>query len=584
MYGEVTRAEISGRGYSSRSFASIKFLHPRNWRTIGRLLNFKEKLIVTALILVIASASIFWLGSFYYNLTQSVAKSGGEYIEGVVGQPLYINPLISQTSEADSDLAQLVYSGLFKYDKNGTIVKDLAEEYSISEDQKTYTVKLRKGVLWHDGKTLDAKDVFFTYSIIADPTYKSPLRLGFQGVDINVVDDNTVVFNLKAPYVNFLENLTVGIMPKHVWEDISPEKFALAEYNLHPIGSGPYMVSSFQKDADGNILTFSLTAFKNYYEGAPFVTRMTFNFYSGSDELIAAYNKKEIMGMGSIPPENIKDIKNVKSTNIHELIIPRYFSVFFNQTKNVALANDDVRAALNMSVDRKQIIDQLLFGEGVALDSPFFPQMIGYKDLGQKNPDLAAANKKLDDAGWILDQNTHVRKKGNDTLSFELVTTDWPELSKTAEMLKQQWSQIGAQVNVKVLSVSDLQQNYVRTRDYDSLLFGQALSFNPDLYSFWHSSQKHDPGLNLSLFDNKDADGILEDVRQETDNDKRIGDFQKFQDVLAKEIPAIFLYGRYYLYPTNTSVQGIDVANINNPQQRFVDVNKWYVKTKRVLK
>jgi len=268
---------------------------------------------------------------------------------------------------------------------------------------------------------------------------------------------------------------------------------------------------------------------------------------------------------------------------LHELVIPRYFSVFFNQTKNIALANDDVRQALNMSVDRKQIIDTLLHGEGVSLSSPFFPQMKGYASQ-ELVADIEGANKKLDEAGWILDPNENVRKKGSDTLSFELVTTDWPELNQTANLLKDQWSKIGVKVNVKVLTVSDLQQNYVRAREYDSLLFGQAISFNPDLYSFWHSSQKRDPGLNLSLFDNKDADGILENVRQETDEAARALQFQQFQSILAKEVPAVFLYGRYYLYPTSSALQGVDAQNINNPQQRFVDISKWYVKTSRVLK
>jgi peptide/nickel transport system substrate-binding protein len=151
-------------------------------------------------------------------------------------------------------------------------------------------------------------------------------------------------------------------------------------------------------------------------------------------------------------------------------------------------------------------------------------------------------------------------------------------------VLKAQWAKIGAIVDVKVLSVSDLQQNYIRTRGYDSLLFGQGISFDPDLYSFWHSSQKHDPGLNLSLFDNSGADTLLENIRQETDQSKRIEDYQQFQTILAQEIPAVFLYGRYYLYPTNTTVRGMDVQNIDNPQQRFTDVNKWFVKTERVWK
>ena len=556
---------------------------PKNWNLLGKALNFKEKLIVTLLLLVIVAAFIFWAKAFYVNLTKVIPKSGGGYIEGIVGQPLYINPLLSQTSEADSDLTELIYSGLFKYDKDGNIAPDLAESYSISDDQKEYTVILKKNITWHDGKALTAQDVFFTYNVLQDSAYKSPLHQSLAGVNPRLEDDYKIVFSLSNPYVGFLENLTIGILPKHIWENIAPEKFALAEYNLHPIGSGPYMFSDLQKDAGGNILTLKLLAFKNYYDGVPYISKMTFNFYPDDNTLIDAYNKKEVQGIGSIPPQNIKDIKNVKSTNVHELVIPRYFAVFFNQTKNVALASDDVRKALDLSVDRQEIINNVLNGKGVVLNSPFFSQMKGYVDK-DKQVNIVEASKILDDAGWKMDEKENVRKKSGTKLEFELVTTDWPELNQTADLLKKQWEKIGAKIDVKILTVSDLQQNYIRTREYDSLLFGQAINFNPDLYSFWHSSQKRDPGLNLSLFDNKDADGLLESVRQEVDEAKRIEDYRKFQEIIFKEVPAVFLYGRYYIYPVNNSVQGIDVKNINAPQQRFTDVNKWFVKTKRVLK
>lgn len=437
-------------------------------------------------------------------------------------------------------------------------------------------------MLWHDGEKLSAEDVFFTYSILKDSSYNSLLRQSFIGVEVQLVDEYTVVFSLKNPYVGFLNNLTVGILPKHVWENIAPEKFALAEYNLHPIGSGPYLFSDIQKDKDGNILTLKLSAFKNYYDQVPYVSKFTFNFYPEDSAMIEAYNKKEIMGMGSIPPENIKDIKNGKSTNIRELVMPRYFSVFFNQTKSVVLADDEVREALDKSVDRKKIIEEVLYGKGIPLSSPFFPQMNFFDVELKENADLEGAKKTLDEAGWKMNEGEKVRKKENVSLEFELVTTDWPELMRTAEILKKQWESIGAIVNVKTLSVSDLQQNYIKNREYDSLLFGQAINFNPDFYSFWHSSQKQDPGLNLSLLDNKDADGILESVRQEPDESKRIEEYKKFQEILSEENPAVFLYTRYYLYPTNTKLKGAETHNIDSPEQRFSDVNKWYVKTERV--
>lgn len=557
---------------------------PKNWRGVGRLLSFRDKLVVSAFLLIISVSFIVWGATFYYNVTNPVPKSGGEYVEGAVGQPFYINPLLSQTSEADSDLTALVYSGLFKFNNDGDAVPDLAESYSVSDDQREYTVQLRKNAIWQDGKPITAEDVFFTFNILQDPAYKSPLRQSWQGVEVRVVDEYTLLFSLKNPYVGFLENLTVGILPKHIWENIAPEKFALADYNLHPVGSGPFMFSDFQKDSQGSILTYHLKAFKNYYAGSPYISKITFNFYSDDDALIAGYNKKEVMGMSSVSPEKIDSIKNIKSTNIHELILPRYFAVFFNQTKSVALADDNVRAALNIAVDRKEIIEKVLHGKGAVLTSPFLSQMkIGDQQL-EINQNIQQAEKMLDEAGWKKEEGNEFRKKGNTALEFELATTDWPELSQTVELLTSQWAKVGAKVNVKILTVSDLQQNYIRTREYDSLLFGQAITFNPDLYSFWHSSQKRDPGLNLSLFDNNEADGILENVRQDSDEAKRVESYKRFRELLEKEVPAVFLYGPYYLYPVSTSVHGIDVKNINAASYRFIDANKWYIKTSRVLK
>ena len=391
------------------------------------------------LLLLIFSSFVIWIGSFYINITKSIPRIGGEYIEGIVGQPLYINPLLSQTSEADSDISQLVFSGLFKFDKAGKVVSDLAEGFVVSDDKREYTISIRKGIVWQDGIKLDANDAFFTFNVLSDAAYKSPLRQSMQGVDISIIDDYTLKFTLKNPYTGFLENLTVGLLPKHIWENIAPEKFALAENNLHPVGSGPYAFSNFQKDSGGNILTLQLAANKNYYDGVPYISKITFNFYPGDEELIAGYNKKEIMGMGSIPPKNVNEIKNSKSTNLRSIAIPSYFAVFFNQTKNAALANDSVRTALDLAIFRQELIDKILYGKGSAIKSPFLPQMPGYKDPGSMQSNIDAAKKILDEGGWVLDEKENIRKKDNIRLEFEIITTDWPELNQTAELLKDQW-------------------------------------------------------------------------------------------------------------------------------------------------
>lgn len=498
---------------------------------------------------------------------------------------MYINPLLSQTSEADADIVQLIYSGLLKYDNQGNLANDLAEGYEISEDQKVYMFHLKKNAKWHDGEPLTASDVIFTVNAVQDPAYKSPLRQNWQGVEISQNDDYTVTFALKSSYFGFLNNLTMGILPKHIWENIAPEKFSLAEYNLRPIGSGHYQFIDFQKDSSGNILSYSLRSFKDYFNGQAYISEFNFNFYPDEETIISAYNKKEIAGMSGIPSEEIKNIKSPKNTRIYELNIPRYFAVFLNQTKSVPLASSAVRKALAHSVDRQEIIDKVLNGKGTAMFSPFLPQMKEYEDnISKYNFDIQKANEILEENGWKYDESDKIRKKNEEKLEIEILTTDWPELAQTADILLNQWEKIGADVKVSMLGVSDLQQNYIRPREYASLLFGQAVSFNPDPYSFWHSSQKRDPGLNLALFDDKKADELLDKAREEMDESKRIEEYRDFQRILADEIPAIFLYSPSFLYPVNQKVKGIEVKNVNSPSWRFSDVNKWYVKTKRVRK
>lgn len=557
---------------------------PSYWGALARTFTFRDKFIVTILLVVALAATLFLGRTAYLGFTVALPKTGGEYVEGVVGQPLYVNPLLSQTSDADADLARVIYSGLFTYNKEGKAVPDIAQDYAISEDSKTYTVYLRQNVKWHDGEALTAEDVVFTFKALQDPAYKSPLRQLWQGVEVSSSDDYTVVFALKAPYFAFLDNLTVGILPRHIWENISPEKFALAEYNLRPVGTGPYRFVDFQKDSSGTILSYSLQANETYYRGVPYISRFTFNFYPDEDSLLAAYNKKEVAGMGSVSAEKLGLIKSPKSMAIHEMVVPRYFAAFFNQTHNAALAFDEVRRALAKSVDRDEIVSSVLGGKGTPLASPLFPQMKEYTDIsGAADFSPEEANRILDETGWTRAQDS-IRSKGNTRLSFELVTADWPELRRNADLLAAQWQKIGAEVRVTAVPVVELQQNYIRTREYDSILFGQAISFNPDLYPFWHSSNKRDPGLNLALFEDKEADTLLEEIRQEPSRDERIKKIRRVQEILSAKNPAVFLYGPSYLHVSRSSVSGISAMYVSNGAQRLADVHTWFVKVRRVLK
>jgi peptide/nickel transport system substrate-binding protein len=529
------------------------------------------------------ASSISWGVLYYYSHTKPVATYGGEYTEGIIGQPLHINPLISQSNATDEDLTQLIYSRLFKYDGQGKITNDLAESYTLSKDKTTYTIHLRKNVLWQDGQPFKAEDVLFTLNLISDPTYKSPLRTNWQGIKSKVLDDYTIEFKIDTPYVGFLNNLTFGILPKHIWESITPTNFSLNSLNLEPIGTGPYKFNSIQKDKKGNIISYSLNANPTYFAGKPYINKLTFKFYTDENTAIEALNKKEIMGINAISPQN-SHLLNKENVLLHKLEIPRYFAVFLNQTKSIPLSNDEVRQALAYATNRQEIINQVLDGNGQPVYSPFLPNMIGYSDkLAFSKFDLAKANKILTNKGWKKGTDGF-RGKDGVGLTINLVTVNWPELVKTATLLKNQWEKVGIRVNTATYSLSDIRQNYIRPREYEALLFGQVIGNNPDPYSFWYSSQKKDPGLNLSLFGDDDSDRLIADGRVEFDSQKRNKDYVDFQKILLKENPAIFLYAPKYLYPVNRNIKGIKIKNIISPANRFTDITHWYLKTKRVKK
>lgn len=555
----------------------------KNWLKISKVLSLKEKIFFYALIIILAASIAAWGIILYRSKTKAVPAYGGEYIEGIVGQPSHINPVIP-SNDADDDLNQIIYSGLLKYGNNGQLENDLAESYDISDDKTTYTFHLKKNVLWHDGEPFNSDDVMFTINLISDSTYKSPVRLNWRGITTNVLDESTVEFKIDKPYAGFLNNLTFGIMPKHIWEGIDPEKFSLTDLNLQPIGTGPYKYSSIQKTSDGKIISYKLVANPNYFEGKPYISKLTFNFYPDSDSAINAFNKKEVMGISNISAQKTGNIKLLQSTFFHKFNIPGYFAVFINQTKSLPLSNDETRQALALATNRQEIIDKVLNGNGDPVYAPILSGMLGYTDeINKFEFDLDKANKLLDDNGWTRGEDGF-RAKNNVPLQFTLITTDIPGLAQTVDILKEQWAKAGFKVNIEIHSFFDVSQNYIKPREYDAFLFEQLLGGDSDLTSFWSSTQKKDPGRNFSLFGDSATDKLIDDARAEFDPAKRADLYKQFQQKLDDEISTIFLYRPKYIYPVNKSIQGMDIQDLIFSSERFSNINDWYIKTKRVWK
>jgi peptide/nickel transport system substrate-binding protein len=565
-----------------------------------KVLPSRERWLFRGLSFIILTALIALIFNFYLHQTELIPEVGGKYREGILGQPRFINPILAQTNDADRDLVRLVYSSLFKYDGQGNLIPDLAKKYTLSQDGLTYDIFLKSNIFWHDGEPLTANDVIFTIKTIQNPEYKSPLKNNWQGVQVEKVDEFTIRFKLNNVYAPFLHNLTVGILPKHLWAGISAQNFPLAQYNLKPVGSGPYKFKEFSKNEEGQIESIKLVRNENFYLTTlnqdeinsqsierPFIEEIILRFYNSQAALIKAYQKRQIDGLSFLSPANQSKLRN--NLNIHQINLPIYYAVFFNQTKSKALADKTVRLALAHATNKQEIIEKVLANQAQPVDSPLLPGWPNYTSE-TKIYDFALehAQNILEAADWKDSDGDGIReKKINDQetkLEFTLLATDWPELKQTAEILKEQWEKVGARVNLEIIEAAEIQQDYIRPRNYQALVFGEVLNADPDPFAFWHSSQKKDPGLNLALFQNKDVDKFLEEARQTMGQEKRNEKYAQFQKLLIEDVPAVFLYSPIYLYPVNQKIKGVEIEKLAQPSYRFSQVENWYIKTKRVWK
>ncbi len=567
-------------GPSSKGTKGKKFSFKR-LKLIPKVLGTGEKLLVLLAIVLMLGGITWFAGQNYINSTVEVPQHGGTLSLGLVGQPRYINPLLSPTSDVDQDMTTLVFASLFKFDKDFKLQNDLAESLSISEDKKAYTVKLKSGLTWHDGEPLTAADVIFTVKSIQDPSWNSPLSLGFKGVTVEQTDELTLVFKLDEVYSAFASSLTFGILPQHLWASVSGSTATLAEANLKPIGSGPYKFKELTKDRNGKLIRYKLVANDTYHAGEPFISEIKIKFYDQIADVAQAYQEGDVDTVNKLPVADAGEFDNSK-TNINTVSLPRYDAIFLNANKNTELQELKVRAALAHAIKKSDLVDKILMGNGNVINSPLVPGTLGYtEDVHLYSYDPELSKKQLTEEGFKVDKDGFFAKDDK-RLVIELVTADTPENKKLAEAIAAFWKAINVETKIKELTVSELQQDVIRNRSYQTLLFGEVIGADPDLYPFWHSTQITDPGLNLTSFTDEDLDELLEQARQATDPKERAGKQTAISKILAENLHAIFLYSPNYLYASRSNIKGIDLENINLPADRFNGINEWYIKTKRV--
>lgn len=553
------------------------------WKVFS-LMGKREKIAVAFLALLAIVNLYFSFVNFYHNHSAVVPAGGGSYTEGVVGQPTYINPLLAN-QDPDLSLTKLVFSGLYKYDAGGRLVPDLADgQPIISEDQKQYTVNLKRNVKWQNGKPFTADDVMFTIQTLQDQNFKSPFWSMWQSTTVEKLGDYSVKFTTKDISGPFIYNLTQPLLSKFIWGHVEAQNFLLSESNLKAVGTGPYAIREIKKFSSGKIDQITLQSSADYYGGKPKISAVTIKFYDTEDDAMSALESREIGGYGFVASGNPLSLQNVRDgLQTINIPLPQYQVAFFNLNDKI-LSDIGVRQALNLATDRRKIIDDVFKGQALL---PTSPMIIGADLSGSPqtaNPDMGAAEKLLDNAGWKVDLKNGLRAKKGVLLEISITTNDYPLNSKAAENLAGQWRQLRIKVDLSVLPTKQLTEEVIRPRKFSVLLFPQKYNEDPDPFVFWHSSQAKDPGFNLTGFSNPDADKLISEARNTTDQKARSQLFQAFDQILNSQAPAILLNQSVYTYAVSNDVKNIKLRALFEPNQRFYDLPNWYINEAREWK
>lgn len=571
LYGEggVLRENRSAlAGLSGQRFPTWA-----QWRLFPRILSKQEKRIALSLtcLMLVTIALLSW--RWFKQHTALIPAPGGEYIEAIVGLPRTANPLLA-SSDAEQDLVTLTSCGLLGRDENGALTAVAAASWRVSPDQRTYTVTLKPDLTWSDGKALTLTDVLFTFASAVEPTTHSPLRRSLKNIKVTQVDTHTIDFFLPEPSASFAQLLTTGLLPAHVWQGLPYSTWLQTDASLKPVGCGPFRFASLVRDKLGTVHTLTLEGNPYAAKGSPLLDRIQLRFYPDTESAQEALRQGSADGLAGL--NTISNGYNQSRFVKYDVALPQYTAIFYNPTSG-PLKNRAVRQALSVALQRQQLITRVFGGAVKPANSPFVTQDMKLQ-TGISTYEPGRAQNLMASAGYTRNsQGQLVDKEGKQfTLTLSVVEDD--EQLQVASELEQQWSNelglIVAIVPVPSYRLTDI----IASHSYDAILATEVVGLDPDPYPYWHSSQTAN-GRNLALFQNRAADQLMVLARNTTDPVERLNIYTKLLDIFKQENPATFLYSATFHYLLHQDIKGLTVLVINQPSDRFTNVNLWYKNT-----
>jgi peptide/nickel transport system substrate-binding protein len=543
---------------------------------MGRI---RLQVMITLLAIVLLVVAMGYLA---FNVTTvNVPDFGGTYVEGVAGNPHAINPILAQANPVDQDLAALIFTGLTRTDEKGEIIPDLAERWDVSQDGTTYTFHLRQGVIWHDGAPFSAGDVVFTINAIQNAAFQGEAALAsmWRSVVVEQVDNATVRFVLREPFAPFLDYTTLGILPVHILGSVPIEVLGDSKFNAAPVGTGPFKV------AEVSAQRMLLTANVDFYRSRPYLDRLEFIFYPNEASVFEARRRGEIAGIARLLPEHLAVVRSDKTLTLQSAPLSGYNLVFLNLDRSM-FQDRAVRQAMMWALDRQKLVDEILGGQGIVINSPILPNSWAYnRNVSAYRYDPRKAKELLEQGGWFDDNGDGVRERGPLKLEFALVTNDDDATRvRLAQAISKQLAAVGIRAKPEAVGWDELVSQKLRLRRFDALLGGwQDLPPDPDLYPYWHSTQATEDGLNFANYISEEADVLLQDGRSTTDRAQRVEIYRRFQALFARDVPSLLLYQPVYNYAVDAKVHNVQVGPMVNSSDRFRTLTTWYIATQRLL-
>jgi peptide/nickel transport system substrate-binding protein len=524
---------------------------------------------------------------------ENTAAPGGSYTEALIGAPHWLNPLLDASNPVDRDIDRLIFSGLTRFDSAGRPTPDLAN-WIIAADQKTYQFILLPNLKWHDGAPLTTEDVAFTVKLLQETDYPGPADVSqlWQSVQVKVVNPQVIELTLPEPFAPFLDYTTIGLLPKHLLSGVSAANLANSDFNLKPVGAGPFKFKDLRVEGE-NISSLSLSAFEDYARERPLLNEVQFNFYPDAASAFAAYQAGRVLGLGWLgEPEREAAFKQPQ-LGLYTSVLPEYSLIFMNLRSDELpfFQEKKVRQALLLGLNRQAIVTDILKGQAVVANSPVLPGSWAYnQNLATIRYDPDTAADLLESAGWVFPEgavpetDTYVRQKGGVLFSFTLITPDDPVHRAIAASAQATWAQIGIKVEVSPVDPTTLRTQYLEPRAFQAILvdFNFSGTPDPDPYPFWHETQA-ESGQNYGGFSDRILSELLEQARITDDLGTRARLYQSFQSRFADQTPALLLYYPVYNYAVDTKVGGVQIGPLTDFSDRFSSLAQWYIVTRRVI-